>query len=481
MPKSEQQIEMELKTMRSDIKSIKDVQVNSSNSSSQSFISNSILRRPDWAYRKNYNDPDSIECVFGYPIDPGPCDYIAQYLRGDIAFRLVNAYPDACWEGNITVSDDDESEDETEFESAYNSLAKKIKLISCVNKLDKAVGLGQFGVLFIGLRDGRSPSQPVSTSKKYGPNSILFLNPYTEKNCSILSYDQNPQSPRFGFPDMYRVVSGGLSSKGSVGLGTTTIEVHHSRIIHVAEGALENELIGVPRLLPVLNRLIDKEKIIGGSANMFWLNGRGGLLINSPKDSIIKDPDLLKKNMTDYAENLTRFLLTVGMDVKALEFSTPDPRPNIEVIYEAITAATSIPKRILVGSERGNLASSQDENNWNNKVKQRREGYCTESILKPIIDWFIARGILPAPINDEYAVVFPSLSALSEKDKSEIARNKSQALSTYVNTMDVESVMGPKQFMEDVLDEEYKPDTLEPDDTADSQADALSAEEDLPS
>ena len=39
----------------------------------------------------------------GYPVDIAPQDYVAQYLRGDLAARIVDAYPDATWREAPTV------------------------------------------------------------------------------------------------------------------------------------------------------------------------------------------------------------------------------------------------------------------------------------------------------------------------------------------------------------------------------------------
>lgn len=410
---------------------------------------------------KTHNNKRNLYNIFGYDVEPNIEDYINRFLRQDIAKRIVDAYPKACWATPPMITDDADTQEESVFEKAYLDLIehKKIKLFHYIRRLDTVTGLGHFGLLYIGIKDGKDPKEPVDSARlKLG--DILFLSPYSEKNATISAYEEDPQNERYGLPLMYKLSFGGYggvnTSSPSSMVQRKTIEVHYSRIIHAADGVLENDVFGTPRIEPVVNRLIDLEKIVGGGSEMFFLNARGGIHMNQQPETKLVDTSLLETRMEEFTHNLTRYLRTKGIDVQTLNFDIADPKNYFDIIISLISATTGIPKRILTGSEQGQLASSQDENNWLARVNERQTDYCEVQILRPLIDWFIEHGILPRPLNDNYVIEWPDLRTVSDNEKAEVGVKISQAVANYINAHGSEYMMTPQQFMEDVLGMEYR-------------------------
>lgn len=395
--------------------------------------------------------------VLGYEKDPKIANYLGKYMRQDIAQRIINALPDAIWTNHPSVKEDEDKQSKTQFEQEFDNMVKRTKLFHYINRLDKLAGLGHYAVLLIGVRDGKELSEPLESLSSV--EDVIYLMPFNEENAVIQSYEEDTSNERYGLPLMYKLQTGGYSADKSTTMPNQTLNVHHSRVLHVAEGLLENDVFGIPRLQPVLNRLDDLEKVVGGSAEIFWINGRGGLNLNADKDTDIINPEKLQEHAEEYTHQLTRILKTKGMDVRTLELSIHDPDKHVSVILDLIAGATGIPKRILIGSERGELASSQDESNWLARVKERRDNYCEPLILRPFIDWLIKLGALPEV--EEYEVIWPDLVSLGEKDKAEIALKIAQAMSTYVNSQGGDLIVPVKQFVEEVLNMEYREDDIE--------------------
>ena len=413
---------------------------------------------------KTHNNTRDLYKIYGYKLEPTIEDYINRYLRQDIAKRIVEAYPKACWAVSPEITDDTETEDETEFETQVKDLItnERIKLFHYLRRTDIIAGLGFYGVLFIGVRDGKSPEQPLEGNIRL--EDILFLAPYSEVNAAIAEYDTDPQSERYGLPKTYTLSSGGYgglgTSNASSMMSRKTITVHYSRIIHVTEGALENDVFGTPRLQAIVNRLIDLEKIIGGGAETFFLNARGGIHMNMQPETSLVDTEVLEDRMEEFTNNLTRYLRTKGIDVNTLNFDIADPKNYFEVIMSVISATSGIPKRILTGSEQAQLASSQDANNWAARVIERQKDFCEINMLRPIINWFIKNGIIAAPKDDKYEIIWPDLRTISDMEKADVAVKRTQALSNYINSAGAEMVMPPKQLFEDVLGLEYRENDL---------------------
>ena len=423
-------------------------------------VNNDLLNRIDLAARvrtTHQGDRDMYE-VLGYQNNPKTLDYVSRFHRQDISMRIVSAYPEACWRSSPKVTDDLESEDETEFDKIWSELSDRLKIFYYLVKLDKLANLGEYSTLLIGINDGRNLDQ--EAGKINDPGDITYLRPFSDVNSEIKSYVMDPRDPRFGLPESYQVTMGGLSG-GISSMPRRTHVVHHSRILHIAEGTLENDVLGVPRLKPVLNRLVDLEKVVGGSSEIFWINGRGGLHANADKDTNLKNPEKVSEQIDDYIHKLSRVLRTKGMDVKPLEMSVPNPKDHVSVILDLISGATGIPKRILVGSERGELASSQDESNWMNRIQERQSNFCAPMVLEPLIQKFIDLGALSQFSESDIQIVWPDLVSMNEKDKSEINLNRARAISHYIGSAGSDLVVPDKQFVEEILNLEYKEEEIE--------------------
>jgi len=115
----------------------------------------------------------------------------------------------------------------------------------------------------------------------------------------------------------------------------------------------------------------------------------------------------------------------------------------VDVQIQAISVETGIPKRILVGSERGELASSQDREAWLSLIKTRMEEYAEPEILRPFIDKCMETGILPKV--EKYNVMWEDLFSPSEKDKVEVGKERATSLKAYADSMGASDIL-PAEF-----------------------------------
>jgi hypothetical protein len=116
-----------------------------------------------------------------------------------------------------------------------------------------------------------------------------------------------------------------------------------------------------------------------------------------------------------------------------------------------IAAASGIPKRLLIGSERGELSSTQDESNWNQNIQDRREQYAENAILRPLIDRLISYGVLPQPEDEDYDVQWPDLWTPSEKEKADTASSVATALKAYASAPGASTIVPERFFLRKIL------------------------------
>lgn len=405
-------------------------------------FASAIIGRADLMMKlgQQYGGLRNLYKALGYKEQLTFDDYYAQYDRQDIAKAIIDRPVNTTWQGALELIESNEPED-TEFEKAWTDLNRKFGIKTRLARVDRLTGIGQYGVLLLGLDDVKNPEGWVTEVKK-GERQLIYLKPFSEKTAKIDSYVEKVNDPRYGMPLLYDV---------TISTGNNTvknIKVHYSRIIHITDGNLESEIIGVPRLKAVFNRLTDIEKIVGGDAEMFWRNARPGYKGVVDKDYSMPEPvkQALLDQIDEYENDLRRFLVNEGVDIEALTQQISDPSPHVDVQLQMVSAETGIPKRILTGSERGELSSSEDRGEWLTYVQGRREEHAEPRILRPTVDRFIELGILPTPERD-YSVKWADLFSISEKARVEIGKSRSTAIREYTSNPTAEAIIPPTVFM----------------------------------
>lgn len=405
--------------------------------------SHSMLNRATLAALLGYShDGDrNIYTALGYDTSISFDQYRTQYARQDIARAVINRPINMTWQGPLEISEGDE-EKETPLEQQYTQLAKRLRLKTQFKRLDKLSSIGEFGILLMGYSDVKSHqdwAMPVSGRAL----SLNYVKPHGQGTVEIKEWVERSDDPRYGLPLYYEVDMSNPNSKT-----TAPVKVHYSRVIHVTGELMESEVNGEPTLQVVWNRLKDLEKIAGGSAEMFWLGARPGYQFNVDPEAQFEQGDFedLKNQLDEWEHGLRRALRTKGIDINALSAQVTDPSKHIDAIMSLISAVTGIPKRILMGSERGDLSSTQDRTEWLEKVQTRREEYAEEQIVRPFVDVCMERGVLPR--TKEYDVVWMDLFAPSEQEKAEVGKTRAEALKAYGSVPGLSEIIPVEQFVD---------------------------------
>ena len=116
-----------------------------------------------------------------------------------------------------------------------------------------------------------------------------------------------------------------------------------------------------------------------------------------------------------------------------------------------ISAVTGIPKRILTGSERGELASTQDKSEYLSFVSGRRGEYAEPNIVRPFVDRCMKFGVLPKAKDDNYDIAWEDLFVLNEKERVEVGKARAMALREYSQNPLAETIIPPNVFVDIML------------------------------
>lgn len=418
-----------------------------------SFSRNELLKQLIDGNKRSIND----SCQYPETCDITTHKYREMYNRDGLGNRVVNLEPDESWVVNPSLVENEDNKINTEFEIAFDELGKQLDtenwyksstdnfVWEYLHRADRLSGIGQFGVILLGINDGKELSEPVEPSDT---NELTYVRTFDESQVTVSASESTVSDPRYSQPLKYEVVfETPFGNNGANQQSLSSKTVHHTRIVHLADNILTSELYGAPRMLVVYNNLLNIRKLLGGSAEMYWRGAFPGYSAET-HPSLGGDVEMDIKSMQDdmeaWVQGLQRFMTTSGMTIKSLAPQVVDPSPQIERQLDLICIAKRVPKRILVGSERGELASSQDTIHWNNRVMFRQNKYLTPRVIAKFVNTLISLKILPTPTS--YDIVWPNLNTLDETTLAEIALKRTQALGMYVQS-GAQTLITPTDFI----------------------------------
>jgi hypothetical protein len=395
---------------------------------------------------QSYGGDRNVYQALGYPFSLSYEDYIGRYYRQAIARAVINRPVNRTWEGGLSLVES-KNDQETKLEKEFTKMEKRLKLRSVFARLDRLTSIGSYGVLLLGTKDitsVESYAEPIQN-----PRELVYLKPFGEGAAKIQTYVNNPKDPRYGLPLTYNLTVQDVQHSNT---STSNLIVHYSRVIHVVYDNLDSEVVGSSVLEPIFNELMNIEKITGGDAEMFWRGARPGYhagIQEGFKLTPAVEEDLINQ-IDEIEHNMRRYLIAKGIDVKSLEQQIADPMEHFDIQIQNISAETGIPKRILTGSERGELSSGQDADEWNAYIKSRRENVIDPCIVRAFVDRMIECGLLPKAQNEDqgYEVDWSDLFAVSEKDKVEVGAKRMESFSKYMNAPSAEGILSPEAFFE---------------------------------
>jgi len=393
------------------------------------------------------------------------------YDRLGVAARVVDLMPEEAWQVTPFVYEDEDVSVVTAFEQAVDDLCKSLRGTSWYEgdegnplwehllRMDRLCGVGSYGALLLGLDDGKELLEPADGLDERGDirgapsgRKLLFLREFDERLASVNAWETERTNPRYGQPISYNLTFDDPKlTGGTKGSGRATEVAHWTRVIHVADNLGTSDLFGVPRMRPVFNDLLDLRKLYGGSAEMYWQGAFPGMGFKTDPQlgADVQFPSDFKETMENYMNGLQRWMAVGGVDPKMLSPTVVSPTDQIQGHLEAICIRLGVPMRIFLGSERGELSSSQDSRAWTDRLRRRQNTWITPRLVAPVIDRLICLGALPRP--SRYVVEWPDIAQKTDQEKLDAALKKTQAVAAYIQG-NLESVVTPMAYFTNFLD-----------------------------
>lgn len=345
-------------------------------------------------------------------------DYRARFNRNAVAARIVEAKPQDTWRGGAEVVEDLDAEKVTTFEAEMDALNKRLKVWPVLQRADILAGLGRYAVIVLGAPGAMDT--PLTTCT---PENLKYLMAFSEADAPIQAVDEDPLSSRYALPTFYELRRAAVSAiRGNV----TGKRVHHSRIVHIADGLLDDLTYGTPRLERCWNLLDDLEKVTGGGAEAFWKRADQGKQydLDPTMELSAEEQQRMQDAVEEFDHGLKRTIRTRGMKINSLGSDVADIKGPSEAILAQICAGVEIPQRVLMGSEQAKLAAEQDSVKYFRMIESRRANVAGPQMARPFVDRMIELGVVSKPT--EYTVLWSQIRTLDDEDRATLATKWAQ-------------------------------------------------------
>lgn len=411
-----------------------------------SLVSRSALQS---ALGQSFNGRRDLYEVLGWKKELTFPDYLMMYERNGIAARVVDLKADESWREFFTLHDGKTAEDyqdDTPFLEEWGELVENFDLPSVLHELDTALGISRFAVIVVGITgdEGSDYGKPLEPNKE--GRVISWLRVLDEGMVQMSEPDSNPFSKRYGLPTIYRCQFEQENQGGG-----QAVPVHYTRVMHFKQGRGRSSTYGIPGLKKSFNYLQDLDKVVGSSSEAFWQHIRRAIALVAREGFTMPEsgtPEYtgLQDQVERWEHQMSLVLKLRNMDVQDLSAQAVDGNGQRTLLIAQIAGSEGIPQRILDGSERGELASSQDVVNLGNSIAARQKKTCSPWV-KQVVRYMYMNKFISPPTSGKFTIEWLPLYKPTPMEKIDIAKGEVDVLSA-VTDGNVQEVMTIEDFMD---------------------------------
>ncbi|WP_417285056.1 anti-CBASS protein Acb1 family protein [Comamonas sp.] len=392
----------------------------------------------------------------------------AAYERGGAGHGAVHRLLDVCWLKLPRIKQPN-SDKKSPWEVKTGKVLRSIRAWSKFKDLDRRNLVGRYAAVIYRVADSKTLDQPLERATK-----LVDLIPLSENQIKVTKWHADQDAENYGTPAMFQYRQISPPGTETEGRPEKWADVHPSRVQILAEGAVGDFYDGVPLLRAGFNRLVDLDKIAGGSGESFLKNSARTIVFKyeaGATPQAIPGPDGVEtKSVRAAHEEQARALnrstdaavVMQGGDATTLQTSISDPTGPWTTAANEFAASVRIPFTVLFGQQTGRLASDEDKSDFANRCSSRQEFELT-----PMLEEFITRmqaaGLIEA---GDFEIEWPPVNAPTEENKADLLGKMTAAMQQayqsgltepIFDTNELRAVMGFERRKDDGMPAEDDP------------------------
>ena len=309
---------------------------------------------------------------------------------------------------------------ETTLEAAIRQRFSDLRVWQHMAEADRRGMVGSYSALILRFADNKQLREPVDRVNG-GLTGLVEVIPAWEGQIKPSAWNTDQTSEGYGQPTMFQFNESAVGETAQ----PRSFDIHPDRVIVWSK---DGTLNGRSALEPGYNDLLSLSKIIGAGGEGFYKNAKSGLSIEIDKDAKLDSMaaamgvqtadvvDKIDEQVESFNRGFDKSLMTQGMKVTPIQVSLPSPEHFFAVAAQSFAASMKIPMKILVGSQTGERASTEDAEEWSRTCMGRRTNQVIPAILTfvgrleqvgilPAKDWFLSwSDLTDASIADKVAL-----------------------------------------------------------------------------
>lgn len=367
---------------------------------------------------------------YGYPENLSFENYWMMYKRNGIATAGVVRPIETCWQEFPELQEKEGTHDKSAFEKQIKKEFDRLQFWTNLAEADMYSRIGEYSGVIFRFRDNKAFDQPVDTVPGQ-LEGIAEIIPVLQGQLKPSEFYSDVSQENYGQVKMFEFTENSIG-KDSAEVKRRQFKVHPDRV-HI--WSKNSSLYGKPVLEAGYNDLLNIQKIIGAGGEGFWKNAKSAPVMAIDKDANLlqlaqslgaKDleelPEKLNEVVADYQKGFDKYLGVQGMEAKTLNVTLPNPKEFFLAALQSFAASLSIPLKILLGSQTGERASTEDAKEWAKTCNARRTRYIIPNINR-ILMMFEKYGILP---ERDWYLLWGDLTEATTQEKTEIASKMSE-------------------------------------------------------
>lgn len=386
-------------------------------------IVNSVQRRLDRMFPAHFSGSTKHDHFvdFGWPEQLDFSKLYRMYDRNGLAAAAVDKTVAKTWQDEPTIWETEKPK-ESELEARIRKRFVALRVWQMLAEADRRSMVGDYAGVILRYRDDKSFDQPVGRVGG-GLDGLAGVIPAWQSQLTVSEWDDDPQSEGYGTPRMFEFNEAAL---GSEARSARAFRVHPDRVLIWSDDGTVNCRSA---LRPGYNDLLDAEKIKGAGGEGFWKTSRGAPVIEaaaglSPADVArnmgieVKDVlDTINDQIESFNAGFDKGLMLGGMTAKPMHIVLPSPEHFFAAPVNSFAASFLMPVKILLGSQTGERASTEDAEEWAQTCMSRRVNRC-RPLIHELVMRLVRFGMLPVK---DWTVGWADLTEASASEKIERA------------------------------------------------------------
>ena len=341
---------------------------------------------------------------FGYPDQVSFELAFDAYCRNPLARAAVDKTVGKTWEDNPFLQEfqrdgtEDGDQGETKAEADIRQRFADLRIWQHLAECDRRGLVGAYSGLILRFADNQPFKAPV-TRVPGGLLGLVEVIPAWEGQLTVSEWDTDEASETYGQPKMFSFAESAVGQQKQ----PRTFMIHPDRVIVWSR---DGTLTGRSALEPGYNALLDMEKIRGGGGEGFWKNAKSGLSLEIDKDAKIESMaaamgvgvtdvvDKIDEQVEGFNKGFDKSLLLQGIKATPMQVTLPSPEHFFAVAAQSFAASWSIPMKVLIGSQTGERASTEDSEEWAKVNMGRRKDTAIPGVMA-LVNRLERVGILP--------------------------------------------------------------------------------------